>query len=179
MNPRELVDHIRSGPVELVLDEPLRFRRRTRSNPCDFSDFLQALQASETIRTVEFVPHQGLGITEDEWILLIKTLGRIKDIRRLEFCCRPGSRDFHPFQAIADAVNNASSLFELRITLEYGSFPRDHSGLIALAKALREHTALHQFTWFDFYSLQDVSPDPVLRALLACPFLQCARIMTK
>jgi hypothetical protein len=38
MNPRELVDHIRSGPTELVLREPLRFRRRTRSNPCDFND---------------------------------------------------------------------------------------------------------------------------------------------
>jgi hypothetical protein len=50
MNPRELVDHIRSGPAELVLSKPLRFRRRTRSNPCDFSEFLQALQSTETIR---------------------------------------------------------------------------------------------------------------------------------
>jgi hypothetical protein len=49
MNPRELVDHIRSGPAELVLDKPLRFRRRTRSNPCDFNEFLQALHSSETI----------------------------------------------------------------------------------------------------------------------------------
>jgi hypothetical protein len=31
MNSRELVDHFRSGPAELVLDDPLRFRRRTRS----------------------------------------------------------------------------------------------------------------------------------------------------
>jgi hypothetical protein len=53
MNPRELVDHIRSGPAELELKEPLRFRRQTRSNPCDFSEFLQALQCSEAIRTVE------------------------------------------------------------------------------------------------------------------------------
>jgi hypothetical protein len=49
MNPRELVDHIRNGPAKLVLDEPLRFRRRTRSNPCDFNEFIQALQSSETI----------------------------------------------------------------------------------------------------------------------------------
>jgi hypothetical protein len=31
MNPRELVDHIRNGPSELELDEPLRFRRRAIS----------------------------------------------------------------------------------------------------------------------------------------------------
>jgi hypothetical protein len=94
MNPRELVDHIRSGPVDLVLDEPLRFRRRTRSNPYDFSDFIQALQASEMIQSVKLVPKWGFGITEDKLILLIKTVGRIKDIRHLEFHCRPGSHDF-------------------------------------------------------------------------------------
>jgi hypothetical protein len=80
MNPRELVDYIRSGPAELVLDEPLRFRRRTHSNPCDFNEFLRALQSSETIRTVECLSHTYLGISEDEWVLLVKTLGRIRDI---------------------------------------------------------------------------------------------------
>jgi hypothetical protein len=49
MNPRELVDHILSGPAKLMLDEPLRFRRRTRSNPCDFNEFLEALRSVETI----------------------------------------------------------------------------------------------------------------------------------
>jgi hypothetical protein len=53
MNPRELVDHIRSSPAKLVLEEPLRFRRRKRSNPCDFNEFLQALQSGETIRSVK------------------------------------------------------------------------------------------------------------------------------
>jgi hypothetical protein len=53
MNPRKLVDHIHSGPAELVLEIRLRFRRRTRSNPCDFNEFLQALRSSETIRDVE------------------------------------------------------------------------------------------------------------------------------
>jgi hypothetical protein len=43
-NPaRELVDHIRSGPAELVLHAPLHFRLRTRSNPYDFNEFLRAL----------------------------------------------------------------------------------------------------------------------------------------
>jgi hypothetical protein len=66
MNPRELVDHIRSGPAKLVLDEALRFRRRTRSNPCDLNEFLQALQSSETIRTVKCGSHRIMGIAEDE-----------------------------------------------------------------------------------------------------------------
>jgi hypothetical protein len=79
MNPRELVDRIRSGPAELVLKEPLCFRSQTCSNPCDFKEFLQALQSSETIRAAACESHQGLGIAEDEWALLVKTLGRIKD----------------------------------------------------------------------------------------------------
>jgi hypothetical protein len=107
MNPRELADHIRSGPEELVFDEPLRFRRRTRSNPCDFNEFLQALRSSETIRTVACGDHRVLGISEHEWVLLMKTLGSIKGIDEITLRCIDGSHDFHPFQAVADAVNNA------------------------------------------------------------------------
>jgi hypothetical protein len=66
MNPCELVDHIRSGPAELDLQEPLQFCRQTCSNPCDFDEFLQALQSSETIRTVRCSYQQTLGITEHE-----------------------------------------------------------------------------------------------------------------
>ncbi len=102
MNKRELVDHIRSGPPELDLQKAFRFRRRTRSNPCDFNEFLQALRSSETIRDVTCWSQLQLGIAEDEWVLLVKTLGSIKGIHNLRFYCRKGSRDFHPFQAIAD-----------------------------------------------------------------------------
>jgi hypothetical protein len=114
MNARELVDHIRSGPAELDLQKPLRFRRRTRSNPCGFNEFLQALQSSETIRDVTCWPQQHLGIAEEEWVLLVKTLGSIKDIQNLVFGCS-SSRDFVPFQAVADAVYNAQSLFKLTV----------------------------------------------------------------
>jgi hypothetical protein len=107
MNPRELVDHIHSGPTVLELDKPLRFRRRTRSNPCDFNDFLQALRSSETIRTAYCCPsHLELGIAEDQWVLLIKTIGCIKGIQNLTFICVSSSHSFHPFQAFAGAVNN-------------------------------------------------------------------------
>jgi hypothetical protein len=82
------------------------------------------------------------GIEEDEWVLLVKTLGRIKDIQHLEFFCTSASRDFHPFQAIADAVNNAHSLLHLRLITKFSSLTGYPSGLIALANALREHIAL-------------------------------------
>jgi hypothetical protein len=188
MNPRELVDHIRSGPSDLLLDKPLRFRRRLcpnpcNFNPCNFNEFLQALQTSETIRTVNCESYRELGISEDEWVLLVKTLGSIKNIQHLDFFCTDGSPDFDPFQAVADAVNNAQSLCELVIGLDGETFPRDSSGLTALANALREHTSLQEFTWFDFDSrleaAQITAVDPVLWALPACPHLRKVVIMTK
>jgi hypothetical protein len=184
MNSRELVDHIRSGPAELVLDKPLRFRRRTRSNPCDFNEFLQALQSSETIRTVQCGTQQTLGITEEEWALLVKTSGRIRDIQNLTFLCSAGSCEFRPCQTVADAVKNARSLHKLEIKLWGQNFPGDSSGPTALANALREHTALREFTWFDYVSrLQgapvDLSLDLVLQALPACPHLRKVSITTQ
>jgi hypothetical protein len=152
MNPRELVDHIRSGPAKLVLDGPLRFRRRTRSNPCDFNEFLQALQSSETIRIIIWRSQLRLGISENEWVRLVKTIGSIKGIQKLSLHCTHGSRDFHPFQAVADAVNNAQSLRKVRVVLHNVTFLSDPSGLIALASALREHTGLHEFNWLEFGS---------------------------
>jgi hypothetical protein len=182
MNPRELVDHIRSGPTELVLDEPLRFRRRTRSNPCDFNEFLQALQSSETIRDVQCGSQLKLGIAEDEWVLLVKTVGNIKGIQDLKCVCKPGSRDFHPFQALAEAVNSARSLSKLVIGLEGETVPRYSSGQTALACALRENTGLQEFNLIDCCFVQEVAQntalDPVLRALSACPHIQQVFVMS-
>jgi hypothetical protein len=181
MNPSELVDHIRSGPTELVLHEPLRFLRRTRSNPCDFSEFLQALQSSETIRTVKSYSHLDLCITEDEWIRLVKTLGGIKDIQNLQLYCKHGSSNFRPFQAVADAVNGAQSLRKLEVTVPKDSRPLHQSGVVALADALRQHPALERFICLNFSlqeAQQDTKLDPVLRALSACPHLQTVTIMT-
>jgi hypothetical protein len=183
MNPRELVDHIRSGPAALMFDKPLRFRRRTRSNPCDFNEFLQVLQSSETIRTVECWPQLRLGISEDEWVLLVQTLGRIKDIQTLQFYCTHGSRDFHPFQAVAEAVNNAHSLRKLYIGIDCRTFPGDSSGLTALAIALREHTNLQTFFWIEKGSRIEAAHttpiDLLIRALPACPYLRKVTISTQ
>jgi hypothetical protein len=174
MNPRELVDHhVRSGPVELVLDVPLRFAVERVPTRAISDTFFKSCKPAK-----RFEPCSVYN-TEDEWVRLIKTLGSIKDIQYLAVFCTAGSHDFHPFQAVADALNNAHSLSELQVILNYETLPRDTSELIALANALRERTSLQNFTWFDLHSSQDVSPDPVLRALLDCPFLQFARIMTK
>jgi hypothetical protein len=184
MNPRELVDHIRSGaPTFLLLGEPLRFRRRTRSNPCDFNEFLQALQSSGTIRSVCLSvccqSQQRLGISEDEWVLLVKTLGRIKNIQNLCFFCISGP-NFHPFQAVAEAVYSAHSLRKLELFI----LPREPSGLIALANALQQHTALQDFTWHDIGSWREAAPrdfsvDTIIRALPACPHLRKVDIATE
>jgi hypothetical protein len=182
MNPRELVDHIRNGATELVLTTPLRFRRRTRSNPCDFDEFIQALQSSEMIRSVDCYPYLKLTISEDEWIRLVKTIGSIKDIQHLELDCVHGSRDFHPLQAVADAVKNAHSLLTLAVTVPQESPHLDQSGKVALANALRQHTALQKFSWYDVSPQeghQDDCLDSVLRALPACSHLREVVVMTK
>jgi hypothetical protein len=179
----ELVKHIRSGPAELMLDKPLGFRRRMYFNPCGFNEFLLALQSSKTIRTVRCGSHLALVISEDEWVLLIKTLGSIKGIEDLHFCCRPGSRDFHPFQAGADAVNSAHSLRVLGVGIGDATFPSDPSGVTALANALRKHTSLQEFILADschrLVAAQEDTLDPVLRALPTCPHLQKVIIKTR
>jgi hypothetical protein len=181
MNPRELVDHIRTGPAELVLLEPLRLRRRRRSNPCDFNEFLQALLSSETIRSVTCDVRQRLGIARDQWVLLVQTLGRIRDIHNLRLYCPSGSGAFDPFQAVADAVSNAHSLHKLHFDNCSDNLPSDQSGMIALADALREHPTLQEFTWVDFCPrVQDATAiNPVLWALPACPHLRKVSITTK
>jgi hypothetical protein len=195
MNLRELVDHIHSGPTDLVLDGPLLFRRRTRSNPCDFNEFLQALQSSETIISVDCWTHQQLSISEAQWSLLVKTLGCIKGIQRLSLACMAGSRDFRPFQGFADAVEMAQvhqSLHTLRFDVNdnhdgWLGFPRDLSGIAALAEALgKEHKSLEKFVWTDLVcqvGLRDegcAALDPLLQALStsACPKLRTVCLMT-
>jgi hypothetical protein len=184
MKARELVNHVRSGPAGLMLDKPLRFRRRTRSNPCDFNEFLQALQSSETIRAVQCGTHQRLGITEDEWVLLLKTLGRINGIEILSLSCTEGSRDFDPLQAFADTVKNSQSLSKLGFVIEGETCPGTSSGVTALASALRKHTALQEFGLMSCCRFRGVAQstalDPVLQALsLRSPHLQRVFIMTK
>jgi tetratricopeptide (TPR) repeat protein len=181
----ELIDHIRSGPTKLIVDKPLCL---PHSNPCELFFYLQALQCSKTIRTIICKSHQELSISEDEWVLLVKTLGRIKDIDDLSFYCSPGSsRDFHPFQAVAEALNSArSSLRKLSMCLESATFVEDPSGQVSLANALQEQTCLQFFFWAEHgissgpeAAVHVTARDPLFRVLQECPHLRQVTIMTK
>ena len=94
-----------------------------------------------------------------------------------------GFRHFHPFRAIAKAVNSAPSLCKLTIVQDREAFSRDPSGLVAFANALREHTTLEEFMWIDscdrLETAQVTTLDPVLRVLPACSHLRKVTIKTK
>jgi hypothetical protein len=188
MSARELVDHIRSGPTSLLLDCKLRFRRRSGdTNPCNFNELIQALRCNETIREVGVVSRLEIGIAKKQWVRLVKTIGSMKGIKYLILNCEPGSHDFDTFQAVADAINNAHSLIELVLIVDWNSAssPRHPSGVFALAKALREHTNLQDFTWIDINSpnqleaLNSAAVDPVLRVLPWCPYLRKVNVLTE
>jgi hypothetical protein len=58
------------------------------------------------------------------------------------------------------------------------SFPRDSSGLTALASALRGHTDLQDFRLIDWSrTMEGTAFDPLLRALPACPHLRLRRVV--
>jgi hypothetical protein len=138
---------------------------------------------SETIRHITCWSQQHLGIAEDEWVLLVKTLGSIKDIHTLALYCDPGSRNFRPFQAVADTVNNAQSLCKIRIGLHSETLPRDALGLTALATALRENTGLQEFRLINWCPLleatQSTTFGPMILEVSACPLLKAVCIYTK
>jgi hypothetical protein len=131
------VDHIRSGPAELMLSEPLRLNHPTGSNP--YNEFLRLLQSIETIRPVTCKAHMELESGFDEWVLLVQTIGRIKRIGDLDLYCDTDSQDFHAFQAVADAVNSAHSLrtLKLRFIIQSETFPRDSLHLTMLLESTR------------------------------------------
>jgi hypothetical protein len=183
MNPRELVDHIRSGPTELMLGEPFRFNHQTCSDPCDLNEFLRALQSSETILAVTCKLQRILQLGSDEWVLLVKSIGRIKCIDSLTLWLDADSHNFHAFQAVADAVNSAHSLRSLRLFVRGETSPRDFPRVSALANALREHTGLRNFLWIEIITQRDAvqitALDHMFRVLPACPHLQNVTIKTQ
>lgn len=151
MYTRELVDRIRSAALQSsscgsrsVFAGRRALAVRHASGAASFRKFLQT---SETIRTVTCGSHntKELDISPDEWVLLIKTFGRIRDIQNIAWLGMIGSRDSHPFQAVAEALNNARSLRKLTLVPCLELLPTDPSELSALANGfLREHTSLQE-----------------------------------
>jgi hypothetical protein len=188
MNSCDLVDYVRSGPVELKLFSELPFGRRNHVllDQVEFSNFLRALKSSETIRAATCVGFRSLSITQEQWVRLVNTLGSIQDIQQLQLVCQQGSRDFFPVSAVASAVKNAQSLRQLKVVVPQDPQDQDldPSGLVLLANTLRQHAALEVFVWTEQFSRREQSPDkttfdPVLRALPDCPHLREVFIMTK
>lgn len=187
MNFSEIFDYVRSGPAELKLFSELPFGRRNHFvldegvDVDEFSSFLQALKSSETIRAAICIGFNSLGITQDQWIRLVNTLGSINDIQQLQLVCQQGTRDSFPLSAVASAVNNAQSLRRLKIVVPQDLQELDRSALLVLANTLRQHAALETFVWTEHFSRresQDKTLDPVLRALPECPHLREVVIMT-
>lgn len=143
--PQEVMDHIESGPENINFNYPLRFRRRTRSNPYSFDDFLQALRSSRTIRSVECHNHEGLGITESKWCRLVQTFSSIRGLTELVVAWQHGSLHFHPLQAIADAVDSAALLEGLGLVKGNGLESMDPNDEAAMAQSLRRHAMLCVF----------------------------------
>lgn len=109
MQPQTLLDTIRGTPIELKLFETIRFRRRTRSNPCDFNMILQALKVNKSITVLICSRHFMSGITSDEWFRFLQNLGSIQNLTELYFVCN--SRV--PVMAILHAVSTSRSLRKL------------------------------------------------------------------
>jgi hypothetical protein len=187
MKPYELFDLIRlNNPNELELKHTLRFRRRSRSNPCSFDDLLQALQSNESIHTVRCQGKISLGITEEEWFLLVQTLGTILGLRQLSFLGQDVP-NVPPVQAVADAVGSARLLRKLVIgegVILFGS----RAGFVALCHNIGSCCLeLEQVEWqgkfrstWENRENRDANNclDPLLQALAVCPRLQRVRVWT-
>jgi len=166
MTPQELRDHIQSGPEKLTLTFPLHFRRpRTFSNLCNFDNLLQALQSNQTIREVVCYSHVALSITESAWCRLVRALGSISGLKKLLVAWQNGSQAFHPLQAVARAVDNASSLRRLSI-LASGIEQSDPSGGLLLVQSLRQRGTLEYLCWSA--EMQTTTRIPQLIATGAC-----------
>jgi hypothetical protein len=185
MKPYELFDVIRSNPGELELQHTLRFRRRSRSNPCSFEDLLHALQSNASIHTVRCHGNVSLGITQQEWFLFVQALGTIPGLRQLSFLGQDVP-NVPPVQAVADAVSSARLLRKLQIgegVILFGS----RAGFLALCNTIASSClVLEQVEWegklrstWDHEENRTANClDPLFLALAACPRLKKVRIWT-
>jgi hypothetical protein len=187
MKPYELFDLIRlNNPNELELRHTLRFRRRSRSNPCSFDDLLQVLQSNESIHTVRCQGNVSLGITQEEWFLFVQTLGRIPGLRQLSFLGQDVP-NVPPVQAVADAVGSAWLLQKLTIgegVILFGS----RAGFVDLCHNIGSRCLeLEEVEWqgkfrstWENRENRDANNclDPLFQALALCPRLKRVRVWT-
>jgi hypothetical protein len=181
MQPQMLLDYIRGNPDELKLFETIRFRRRTRSNPCDFNDILQALKANSSIQTIICSRFFVSGISSAEWFRFVQTLGRIVSLEELYFVCNSQV----PALALADAISTSRSLRKLFFGHENTLVgdPADLEELVTASESFR-HSTLEELVWMggadrDESEQHVVSFDAWLQALIPCPHLRTAKIFSE
>ena len=187
MKPYELFDLIRlDDPEELELKHTLRFRRRSRSNPCSFDDLIQALQSNESIRTVRCQGNVSLGITQEEWFLFVQTLGKIPALRQLSFLGQDVP-NVPPVQAVADAVGSARLLRTFQIgegVILFGSKTGFETLCYNISSCCLD---LEQVEWqgkfrstWEIRENRDTNNclDPLFRALALCSRLRSVQIWT-
>ena len=172
MTPNELLQEVSGDSEELDLYEPVRFRRRTRSNPqCSFNEFLHALKTNETIERIHCHTVFIESISADEWIRLIQVMRSLKRLEALCFHC--SSRV--PMMALAEAVRNPS-LRNLCFGHDITLLGDPDTGREALALSLREST-LEDFAWLGDFSEQHIhSLTPLLYGLAASPSIQKVKL---
>jgi hypothetical protein len=91
------VDPYRSGPFDFSAQRTASFfRRRTRSNPCDFSQsFFALLQSSQTVEPYRVRVTPGVGMQRTEWVLLIEQQREDQGIQTLALYAQPVLATFY------------------------------------------------------------------------------------
>ena len=173
------MEQVRSGPSELNLHNFVRFRRRTRRTHCSFDDFVQVLQQSQTIETVNVRVTFALGLSVSQWLQLLHAFGSMSCLRNLHFnsvrgleAGQPGDDYSIPMSVLADLLQNSATLEDLDIGWRVKGYSDD---LTVLANAFR-HSQLCGIVWggslFIDGSLSLI--DPVLRSIGECHVLKYA-----
>jgi hypothetical protein len=180
MDLNNVVESITHGTIiDLVIDYRLFTRRG------GFVAFLDVLQSSTTIETVECPAYYHLGITGPMWVNLVRAIGGIRTLSRLSLGCdceAPGARYWgNRLTEVAAAVQGATNLRELSL-LSTVRHQRPLDGVQALAHALEQLPALQKFVWSDTCrpNVIRINLDPVIDTLVnRCPQLGQVDITTR
>lgn len=159
----------------LRLDAIVRFRRRTRSNPVSFQDFLQSLRDTKGIRTVFCYPSMFLGIRQDEWHQIVCTFGQLENLSSLNFTFGYGGFIAISASALAETLERTSSIKKLVLS-EAVVMVGPVEALQRLARAIAV-SALTKFKCECLFRLSERNPNPrqviAEQGVALCTTLEC------
>lgn len=179
MKAVDLVKKVQDNPQTLVLHDIVRFRRRTRENPVDFYDFVQALTASRSIQHVIMHGNLSFGFPESEWMETLQAIGRMQCLQKLSFM---GDVPIAlPLSIMTAVLHNARTLRSLSF-FDGVILVGEASAVPVFADAL-EKSQLESFTLDGMLRLRDVLQvndsrlEPIALGLSRCPTIKFARIV--